>query len=177
MADEKKTTEATATPEVDYKAKFEEMEAKYSNLKTSFDKASSDVAEYKRKERERMSEDEKKTAENAEKEAYYKGLEREISISKYSEELDDITDAKVKSQIVELFADGKIKEALAKHKEWRKKDRSEIEKSIRAELLQQNPQPSAQSTIGPAKTKADIMAIKDAELRQAAIAQNIHLFQ
>ena len=175
MAEETKTTETT-TPEVDYKAMYEELNGKYSNLKNSFDKASSDVADFKRKERERMTEDEKKKAEDAEREAYYKNLEREHSLYQYSEELDDISDAKIKAEIVGLFADGEVKKALAKFKEWRKKDRTEIEKSIRDELMKQNPQPSAQTTTA-VKTRADILAIQDAEQRQTAIAQNIHLFQ
>lgn len=176
MAEETKVT-GTETPEVDYKAKLEEMEAKYSSLKTSFDKTSSDYAELKRKERERMSEEDKRKVEDAEREAYYKGLEREISLSKYSEQLDDISDTKVKKQIVELLADGKIEEALTKHKEWRKKDRSEMEKKIREELMQTNPQPTAQSTVPTAKTKEEILAIKDMATRQKAIAENLHLFQ
>jgi hypothetical protein len=178
MAEETKTTtEATNAPEVDYKAKFEEMETKYSNLKTSFDKASSDVAEYKRKERERMSEDEKKAATEAEREAHYKELERKIRLGDYSAELDDITDVKMRNEISELFADGKITEALKKFKDFRTKDRVEMEKRIKAELMKQDPTPSAQSSSGTAKTKADILAIADYELRQQAIAQNIHLFQ
>jgi hypothetical protein len=176
MAEETKTTETT-TPEVDYKAKFEEMEASYSKLKTSFDKASSDVAEYKRKERERMSEDEKKAATDAEREAHYKELERKISLSDYSAELDDITDTKVRNEISEFFADGKITEALKKFKEFRIKDKEELKKQIKADLMKQDPDPSAQSSSGTAKTKAEIMAIPDYELRQKAIAQNIHLFQ
>jgi hypothetical protein len=177
MAEETKTTTETTTPEVDYKALFEEMEIKYSNLKTSFDKTSSEVADYKRKERDRMSEDDKKKVEDAEREAYYQKLEREHSEIMYGEELDDITDDKTKKEIVNHFVDGKIKEALAKFKEWRKKDRAELEKTIRAELLKTNPQPSAQGASPTAKTKADIMAIQDYELRQAAIAQNMHLFK
>ena len=177
MAEETKTTENNTTPETDYKALFEELNGKYTNLKTSFDKASSDVAEYKRKERERMSADEQKAATEAEREAHYKELERKISLSDYSAELDDITDAKVRNEISELFADGKITDALKKFKEFRAKDRAELEKRIKAELMKQDPAPSAQSLSGTAKTKADIMAIKDYELRQEAIAQNIHLFQ
>lgn len=175
MAEETKTTETT-TSEVDYKAKFEEMEANYSKLKTSFDKASSDVAEYKRKERERMSEDEKKAATDAEREAHYKELERKISLSDYSAELDDVTDTKVRNEISELFADGKITEALKKFKEFRTKDREELKKQIKADLMKQDPQPAAQGGVGT-KTKSEILAIKDATERQKAIADNIHLFQ
>lgn len=176
MAEVTNTTTAEPKTDVDYKALYEELNTKHTNLKASFDKASSDIANYKRQERDRMSEDEKKKAEAEEKDAYYKGLERELSISKYASELDDITDAKVRGDIVELFADGKITEALKKFKEWRKKDRTEIEKTIRADLLKQNPQPSAQGTV-PTATRADILAIKDVEERQAAIAKNMHLFQ
>lgn len=178
MADETKTTTTeTATTEVDYKAMYEELNGKYSNLKTSFDKASSDVADFKRKERERMSDDEKKAANEAEREAHYKDLERKIALSDYSAELDDVADTKVRTEIAELFADGDITKALKKFKEFRQKDRAEMEKRIKAELMKQNPEPSPQSTSGAAKTKAEIMAIPDYELRQAAIAQNIHLFQ
>ena len=52
-----------------------------------------------------------------------------------------------------------------------------IEKKIKAELLQQNPQPNPQSTGGGYKTKAEIMAIKDTNQRQKAIAENMHLFK
>lgn len=174
---ETETVETTATPEVDYKAKFEEMEAQYAKVKSSFDKASSEVAEFKRKERERMSEDEKKTAEDAEKEAYYKGIERKLSLAEYAAELDYIADTKTKAAIIELLVDGKIVEALAKHKEWRTKDRAEMEKTIRTELLKENPQPSASSSTATAKTREEIMAIKDTAARQKAIAENLSLFQ
>ena len=169
-------TETTTETAVDYKAEFEKMQAEYSKLKTSFDKASSDVADYKRKERERMSEDEKKTAEAEERERHYKELERRIALADYANELDDISDAKIKGEIAELFADGKIVEAMKKHKEYRAKDRDELKKSIKAELMKENPQATAASG-KPAKTKDEIMAIKDAEERQRAIAENIALFQ
>ncbi len=175
MAEETKNTTTETTDTTDYKAEFERLQAEHAKMKSSFDKASSEVADYKRKERERMSEDEKKAAADAEREAHYKDLERRIALSDYSAELDDIVDAKVKTEVVELFADGKIVEALKKFKEFRAKDRSEMEKRIKADLMKQNPQPTAQGGT-TAKTKADIMAIVDAEERQKAIAENIHLF-
>ena len=176
MAEETKNTTTETTDTTDYKAEFERLQAEHAKMKSSFDKASSEVADYKRKERERMSEDERKAATDAEREEYYKGLERRLALSDYSAELDDIADAKVKSDIAELFADGKIKEALQKFKEFRVKDRTELEKRIKADLMKQNPQPSAQNTNPTAKTKAEIMAIKDVAERQKAISDNIHLF-
>ena len=176
MAEETKNTTTETTDTTDYKAEFERLQSEHAKMKSSFDKASSEVAEYKRKERERMSEDEKKAAADAEREAHYKDLERRIALSDYSAELDDIVDAKVKPEIVELFADGKIVEALKKFKEFRTKDRTEMEKRIKADLMKQNPQPSAQNSNPTAKTKDEIMAIVDAEERQKAIAENYHLF-
>ena len=176
MAEETKNTTTETTDTTDYKAEFERLQAEHAKMKSSFDKASSEVADYKRKERERMSDDEKKAAADAEREEYYKGLERRLALSDYSAELDDIADAKAKSDIVELFADGKIKEALQKFKEFRVKDRAELEKRIKADLMKTNPQPSAQNTNPTAKTKAEIMAIKDVAERQKAISENIHLF-
>ena len=169
-------TEGANTEAVDYKAEFEKMQGEYAKLKKSFDTASSDVAEYKRKERERMSEDEKKAAEYAEREAHYKDLERRIAMSDYSAELDDIADTKIRSELVELFADGKTVDALKKFKEFRAKDRAEMEKRIKADLMKQNPQAAAQNGNATAKTKEEIMAIKDAQERQKAISENIHLF-
>lgn len=176
MAEETKNTTTETTDTTDYKAEFERLQGEHAKMKASFDKASSEVADYKRKERERMSEDEKKAASEAEREAHYKDLERRLALSDYSAELDDIADSKMRADIVELFADGKIVEALKKFKEFRAKDRSELEKRIKSELMKQNPQPSAQTSNPTAKTKADIMAIRDAVERQKAIAENIHLF-
>ena len=176
MAEETKTTTTDTADAVDYKAEFERLQAEHARVKSSFDKASSEVAEYKRKERERMSDDEKKAASDAEREAHYKDLERRLALSDYSAELDDVVDAKARTEIVELFADGKIVEALKKFKEFRAKDRAEMEKRIKADLMKQNPQPAAQGGVGT-KTKSEILAIKDAAERQKAIADNIHLFQ
>lgn len=170
------TTETT-TPEIDYKAKFEELEGKYSNLKTSFDKTSSENADYKRRERERMSDEAKSKADQEERDNYYKGLERRLALRDYADELSDVTDTKSKDKIVDLLADGKILDALKVFKEYRAKYKAELEKQIRAELLTQNPQTMAQTTGASGyKTQAEIMAIKDSEERQRAIAENSHLF-
>lgn len=164
------------TVHVDYRAELDKMKVDYEKLKKSFDEASTSIADYKRKERERMSDDEKKAATEAEREAYYKGLERRIAMSDYSAELDDVTDANVRSNIVDLFADGKIVDALKAFKEFRIKDRTQLEKRIKDDLMKQNPTATAQSGTGAVKTKEDIMSIKDPAERQNAIKANIHLF-
>jgi hypothetical protein len=178
MAEDKTTT--PTTPEIDYKAEFEKMQADYAKLKASFDKASTEIAENKRKERERMSDDEKKKAEADELAQYYKGLERRIAITDYESQLDDVTDAKIKREIAELFADGETVKAMAKHKEFRAKDREEFKKQVKDELkdelMKTNPQHAPQTGTSTYTTKEEIMAIKDTATRQKAIAENLHLF-
>ena len=174
MAEDKTTT--PTTPEIDYKAEFEKMQADYAKLKASFDKASTEIAENKRKERERMSDDEKKKAEADELAQYYKGLERRIAITDYEAELADVTDEKVRREIAELFADGETVKAMAKHKEFRAKDREELKKQVKDELMKTNPQHTPQTGTSTYTTKDEIMAIKDTATRQKAIAENLHLF-
>jgi hypothetical protein len=159
MAEE---TTTTTTETVDYKAEFEKMQNDYAKLKSNFDKTSSEVADYKRKERERMTEDEKRNAENAERETYYKELERKLAMKDYADELSDIADAKVRDNIVSLFADGKIVEALKAFKDFRAKDRVEMEKKIKPELLQPNPQANPQTKVGGlTKEQFDAMGVQE----------------
>ena len=177
MAEETKSTATEETTEtVDYKAEFEKLKSSYDKLKSANDKTSSENAEYKRKERERMSEEEKKTVENEEREKYYKTLERENSVHRYTAKLEGvIKDQSVRMQIAELMADGDFDKALEKQTEYLTKDRSELEKQIKSELLQKNPQARPQNG-GATKTKEEILAIKDTAVRQAEIAKNINLF-
>ena len=168
--------ETNVTPEVDYKAEFEKMQADYAKLKTHFDKTSSEVADYKRKEKERMTDDEKRNAEIAEMQEHYKAIERENSLYKYKSTLSSfIKDEAVLTNVSNLFADGDIPNALKKYGEYYTKAQSELEKAIRADLLRQNPQPNPTND-GTGMTKEQIMAIKDPVERQSAIEKNIHLF-
>lgn len=177
MAEEtKSTTTEQQTDTTDYKAKFEALQGEYSKLKTSFDKASTDVADYKRKERERMSAEEQKALENEEREKYYKTLERENAVHRYTTKLGGvIKDQKALAEIAELMADGEFDKALEKQTEYLTKDKAELEKQIKADLLKQNPQARPQNG-GASKTKEEILAIKDTAVRQAEIAKNLHLF-
>lgn len=168
--------ETNPTPEVDYKAKFEQMQSDYEALKRNFDKASSEIAEFKRKDKARMTDDEKRNAELAEREEHYKAIEKENALYKYKASLStQIKDDKVLTEIAKLYADGNISEAIAKQNEYYAKFQGELEKSIKADLLKQNPQATPQISVK--MTKEQIMAIQDPPQRQAMIAQNIELFK
>lgn len=172
MAEE---TKEQGTTEIDYKAKFEEMQNNYDKLKSNFDKTSSEVADYKRKEKERMNDDERKQAELEEREKRYAELEKQIALRDYADELDDITDKATKDKIAEAFASGDIKGALKSFKAWRNSYKADLEKQIKADLMKSNPQATAQGG-KTTKTKEEILAIKDTAERQKAIAENLSLF-
>lgn len=174
MAEEVTTTNATET--VDYKAMYEEVQGKYDKLKTSFDKTASEAADLKRKNTAYMSEEEKRTAELAEREAYYKTIERENALWKYKSSLSSsITDEKVLATVAEAFADGKIDVAIKAQNEYWKNQLAQQAKEIKADLMKQNPQATAQGN-SSRMTKEEIMRVADFEQRQALIAQNIDLF-
>ena len=127
---------------------------------------------------EKLTEEEKAQIELAKKEEYYKALEKENARNKYLSKLGkSIKDEKVLNEIADLYADGDYASAIDKQNEYLAKYHSELEKTIKAELLKQNPQPTAQSGNNSYKTKDEIMAIKDTATRQKAIADNLNLFQ
>lgn len=169
--------ETTKTNEVDYKAEFERLQNDYAKLKGNFDKTSSEVADYKRKERERMGDEEKREAEMQEREAYYKKLEKENAVHRYTAKMSNlIKDEKTLNEVATLMAEGNYDKAIEKQMAYLEKERAELEKTIKADLMRQNPQPTPQSG-GKSMTKQEIMAIKDPVERQQAIARNITLFQ
>lgn len=173
MADEKTTTTEEA---VDYKAKFEELTSAYEKLKTANDKTSSEVADYKRRERERMGEEEKAKLASEEREAYYKSLEKENAKHRYTAKYSGIVkDQKTLDELATLMAEGEYDRAIELQVAYLTKQRAELEKEIKAELLKKNPQPTPENG-SKTYTKAEIMAITDASERQRLIAENINLF-
>lgn len=134
---EEPTPEPTPQPEVISKED-------YAKLKAQMDKYASELAESKRKEKERMTADEKKQAELLEKEERYKAIERENTLiklkAKVSKSVDDDT---IANQVAELMADGKIIEAIEKQNEYIATMKTNIEKKVKEDLLRENPQPRA----------------------------------
>ena len=127
---------------------------------------------------DKLTEEEKTQLELAKREEYYKQLEKENARNKYIAKLGKtIKDEKVLNEVADLYADGDFSSAIDKQNEYLAKYHGELEKTVRAELLRQNPQPTAQSGNSSYKTKDEIMAIKDTALRQKAIAENISLFK
>lgn len=126
---------------------------------------------------EKLTEEEKAQIEQAKREEYYKQLEKENARNKYITKLGKtIKDETVLNEIADLYSNGEVEKAFDKQNEYFEKYHSELEKTIKADLMKSNPQAQAQKG-SATKTKDEIMNIKDPVARQQAIAENLNLFQ
>ena len=163
-ADDKPTPSAEDT--------IQQQMVEIAKLKRALDKASSDVADYKKKYNATLSEQERASQEKAEAEARrderLAELERENSIHKFTESFLDLgydkesaiaaATAQVDNDVETLFKlQKKIIDAKVQAKE------QELYKSI----------PRAKTGIYASMTKDQIMAIQDREERRKAIAENM----
>lgn len=159
-------------------AREKQAEQDLTKIKNAFNKASSEVAEYKHKLQEHLSDDEKKRNEQddllkqlQEENAAFK---RQSAIAEnrakfisfgYGEDLAQKT--------AEALFDGDLETVFANHKTaWEAK-----EKEIRAGVMKSTPVPPAgASTTNASVTRESIMSIKDPSERQAQIAEHHDLF-
>jgi hypothetical protein len=156
---EEPTPEPTPQPETVSKDE-------YAKIKAQFDKVASELAESKRKEKERMTADEKKQAELLEKEERYKAIERENTLIKLKAKVSKaVEDDTIATQVAELMADGKIIEAIEKQNEYIANMKTNIEKKVKEDLLKTNPQPRAGDG-GDPKNKKSILDYSMEELNE-----------
>ena len=96
----------------------------------------------------KLTDEEKREAEIAEREKYFAQLERTNNINKYAKELSHIKDEKIRGEMAELLADGKTFEAIAKQNEYRATQEAQLRKTIKQELLSSNPTPPPVNNTG-----------------------------
>ena len=87
----------------------------------------------------KLTDEEKREAEIAEREKYFKQLERTNNINEFAKKLSHIDDEKTRSEIAELLADGKTFEAIEKQNEYQANNKAQLRETIRQELLSSNP--------------------------------------
>ena len=104
--------------------------------------------DYKGKYLSGLSEEKKREEEYAEREKYYKQLERTNNINEYAKSLSHITDEKTRLEIAELLADGKIMDATKKQSEYQANNEAQLRETIRQELLSSNPTPPPVNNTG-----------------------------
>lgn len=112
---------------------------------------------------DKLTEEEKHQLELAKREEYYKALEKENARNKYITKLGKhIKDEKVLSEVADLFANGDYVTAIEKQNEYISKYHSELEKTIKADLMKQNPQPNPQNgNNGITKEQFDKMGVQE----------------
>ena len=131
--------------------------------KATFDKTASELAAAKKRERERMTEDEAKAAKEAEEraalEARVKELEHERSVSGYMAAYAAMGyDEKLAAATAEALATGDTKTVFENQKAFL----AAREKALRAEILKATPAPDAGApTAGVTKEAFDAMGYKE----------------
>ena len=116
--------------EEDYKKLQDEL----GKMKASFDKASSDLADEKKKNKAKMSEDEKKKLEDEEKDRKFKEMETELNKLKLKNSLSKTFEESEIEGIVEAIVSNdtaKLAELITKsHEEFKKKTMEEAKKEF-----------------------------------------------
>ena len=150
--------------------------AEIERLKTALSKSNSEAADYKKQLREKMSAEEVKAKEDADKyEEVVKerdALLREKTILNYKTNYLALGyDEKLATDTAEAMANGELDKVFANQK----KHNESAEKRIRSEVLKETPTPTGGG--GNPKTAEEILKITDSLERQSAIAENIELFE
>ncbi|MBS1412894.1 MAG: hypothetical protein HPZ00_06255 [Christensenellaceae bacterium] len=150
--------------------------AELERLQALLSKSNSEAASYKRQLREKMSADEIKAKEEAEKQEKlrndYEELLRRVGISENKAKFLSLG---YEDSLAEESAEALLSGNYEKLFENQKRHMDFIEKKVRADVLRDTPRPTGGS--GRNLSKEDIMNIRDSAERQAAIAENIELFE
>ena len=158
---------ANMTPEEKVKAleKFEMAEPTYEGYvkKEVFDKTASELTDYKKQLREKMSADEIKAKEDAEKQEKlqmeYDALVRKVSLSENKAKLLGLGyDDKLATETAEAMLDGKLDKVF----ENQRKHIEAMEKKIREDVLHNTPKPEGgSSTETMTKEKFRAMSVSE----------------
>ena len=150
--------------------------AEIERLKNALSKSNSEAADYKKQLREKMTAEEVKAKEDAEKlndlQSKYDTLLKESTIAKNKARLMALGyDDSLAAEAAQAIADGDSEKAFAAQK----KHLDAVEKKIREDVLKDTPKPAGGN--GKPKSAEEILKISDSSERQSAIAENIELFE
>lgn len=150
--------------------------AEVDRLKAALSKSNSEAADYKKQLREKLSADEIKAKEEADRvsdlQSKYDALLKESNITKNKARLLALGyDDALAGEVAEAMENGETDKVFAAHK----KHLDAVEKKVREDALKDTPKPTGGN--GKGKSAEDILKITDSVARQTAIAENIDLFQ
>lgn len=165
--EEKQMEQEQKDTSINYEEEFKKLQAEAAKLKSSFDKAASEVAEYKRKEAARMTDEEKKQAELQEKEKEWQAIKKENAFYKYSQKLSEtIKDKKILDEVATAYANGDTETAIEKQCAYFAQTQSELGKKIKAELLQNQPEAHPQNPNKGQKSWAEMTLDEKTKLKR-----------
>lgn len=150
--------------------------AEIDRLKNALSKSNSEAANYKKQLNEKLTAEELKAKEDAEKwDALVKErdeLLREKTVAGHKAKYLALGyDEKLATETAEAMANGELDKVFANQK----KHIESVEKKIRADVLKETPRP--EGGVGKGASIEDILKIADSDARQTAIAENIELFE
>ena len=150
--------------------------AEIERLTKALSKSNSEAADYKKQLREKMSADEIKAKEEADKmeelQSKYDALLKESTISKYKARFLALGyEEALATEAAEAMVNGDTEKVFAAQQ----KNLDAVEKKFNEEFVGKTPRPTGGS--GKGKSAEDILNITDSAERQSAIAENIDLFQ
>lgn len=144
--------------------------------KDVFDRTASELAAKKRELNEKLSADELKAKEDAEKQeklqSDYDALLKKVTLSENKAQFLALGyDDALAEETAEAMADGNMRKVF----DNQKKHQEAVEKKVREDVLNSTPPPDGGT--GKKMSMDDIMKITDPVERQTAIAANIELFE
>lgn len=147
------------------------------NQKALIDKYTGEIGALKKKEKEGLSEADRKSREQEETlqalQEKYDALLKRTTISDYAAKYMALGyDEALALEAAEALANGEMDKVFASGEKFR----AELEKKQKAEAAKATPRLDGRGSGSKSLTKADIMKIKDPSERQRAIAENIDLF-
>ena len=121
-------------------------EEEYNKMKAAFDKASSELAEAKKKEKAKMSEEEKKKAENEEKAKEFESMKKELKQMKLSKSLSKVfTEAEECENIVKAFLDDDLEKVVELISKSQDNFRKKVEEEAKSKFSKSAKVPGANS--------------------------------
>lgn len=155
---------------------FDDRSSEIERLKASVTKANSEAADWKKKHKQLLTEDE---AAKAEKEEEFENIKQELEalrkekiLASYKSKFVESGYGKLAEQAAKALADGNTDEFF----KIQSKFIEEHDKEIAVKNLEDTPRPPTGDG-GKAWTAEEIMKISDPAERQAKIAENINLFE
>ena len=163
----------------DYKALYEKEKADREKLKASFDKASGDIAEMKRQNKAKMSEEEQRQAEQAEREALYKSTLAQLNEIKTSSVFaksgiaeSDYSD--LSKKLVETCGDKASEVAETIIELVKKSNKSAVANAKNASIVDGARTPAASTSIREEHPYADMA--KDANMRTTSASEILNKY-